>query len=272
MKVIVDAKANEVATLAKLGLLKGARILERKEPKRRQLSQATEAELVKKLDELRLFRLEHGSFDIPRTGEHSELGEWLDKLKETYVKRPNGYRIRWLREHAKDVLKYLSDWSAAKVTKAGVRNVPFWLSAAWVCEFMSRKLAAPSQASIHPDEVALAKWLTRWTGTAAMQGLASKAHMSFIASTLDDVARDLRSRNAAVVDQAREVVRHWQAGPLYTSVAALCETDAEWMTGQRRRRCERQVLEREAFWPTWTEWRRDAEVWVRKPQRPNGKA
>lgn len=267
MKITIDAKGKEVEALAKAGLLKGARVLERKAAKRRQLSRQTEAVLIMRLDQLRAYKLRTGSFDVPRTGEYAELGDWLDKLRETYVKAPDGYRIRYLREHAPDLLAYLANWAKTKVTKATVRNAPFWLSAAWVAEFMELKLNAPSQASIHPEEVAMAKWLSRWTSTDAIEKLRREPGAYEVAAELGELAQMLRSRDRNIVDSARDRVRKWRDAELYRTLASMCAGDTEWLTAKRGREFDRCVATGGRFWPTWTEWKREAAVWVTKAAR-----
>ena len=264
MKITIDARGKEVEALAKAGLLKGARVLERKAAKRRQLSKQTEEVLIMRLDQLRGYKLQFGSFDVPRIGQYSELGDWLDKLRETYVKAPDGYRIHYLREHAPDLLAYLSNWAKTKVTKATVRNAPFWLSASWVADFMEVKLNAPSQASIHPDEVAMAKWLSRWTSTDAIEKLRREPGAYEVAAELAELAQMLRSRDRNLVDQARESVRSWRDGKLYRTLVSMCVVDEDWLTAKRRREFDRCVETGERFWPTWTEWKREAAVWVTK--------
>ena len=263
MKITIDAQAKDVQVLAKAGLLKGAKVLQRTPAKRRQLSKKTETVLRARLDMLRAYRDRFGSFEVPRTGIYAELGDWLDKLRETYVKAPDGYRIRYLREHAIDVLGYLADWARRKVSRMTVRSAPFWLSASWVAEFMETKLNAPSQASIHPDEVAMAKWLSRWTSQASMDRLKRDASAYYVAQELDDLAQMLRSRDRQEVDEARERIRTWRLSPMYGRIVKMCAEDEEWMTKKRRRALDERMMG-SSFWPTWSEWKRDASVWVKK--------
>lgn len=262
MKVIIEAPRKEIEALAKAGLLVGASIVEKRPAKRRQLSRANEGALKVRLQELRAYRDVHGSFEVPRTGEHESLGEWLDKLKETYSEAPDGYRIRYLSEHAQDVLAYLAEWDKNKRVRKAVRHAPFWVSAAWAAEFMALNLRAPSQASFHPDEVAMGKWLSRWTSVKGLASVSADRDAALVASELDRVAQALRSRDSWTVTQARAEVCAWKSGSLYQAIASLCERDTKWWLHQRRESLSERVMGREPFWPTWSEWKKDGAAWV----------
>lgn len=264
MRIFIEAKPEEVQKLADAGALKDAVILERSPLKRRQLSLSTEEELVKRLALLRAFKARFGSFDVPRSGDHADLGKWLDKLRQTYVKAPDGYRIDYLRKHALDVLAYLEDWSRTKVTKVVVRNAPFWLCAAWVAEFMEEKLCAPSQASTQPDEVALAKWLTRWTSAAALKKLKRKVDAYEVVAELSELAQMLRSRDVRIRAKATPRVQAWRNGDLYQRLARFCENDPNWDEDRERMGFAHVVEQRGRFWPTWLEWRGAQVVWKAK--------
>lgn len=262
MKVTIEAKTADLECLANAGLLQGARILERKDATRRQLSKETERVLRARLDDLSAFKNLTGSYDVPRRGANAELGEWLDKLKETYVKAPDGYRISYLREHAPDLLSYLAKWCASKSTREPFRNAPFWLSAAWAADFMERELRAPSQASIHPDEVAIAKWLSRWTSREALAKLGAKSDAHKIACQLDEFAQDLRSRNDTKSAEAKARISKWRSGDLYRMIVQLSKADEEasGVVDLNGSGC----IQGEVFWPSWTEWRSSQSAWAEK--------
>jgi Helicase associated domain len=262
VKVFIEAQISDLDRLAETGLLKGARVLARRETKRRRLSRETQRLLEENLDGLRAYKARHGTFDVPRTGENKALGEWLDKLKETFVEAPDGYRIRFLREQAPDVLIYLATWCASKSKRQPVKAAPFWLSAAWAAEFMAKELRAPSQASIQPDEVALAKWLTRWTSSKSLEKLGAASLSYGLACGLDEVAQGLRSRNPVTAAAAAEKIRNWHLGGLYQMVQELFASADE---------AEKQTVlvvagagtrEGHVFWPSWTEWRSAQSSWT----------
>lgn len=264
MKVLIDAHAGEIEQLASKGLLGGATVLERKTPKRRRLSRERTLALHVWLDTLRLYKTKKGSFDVPRDGPDAELGEWLDKLKETYIKAPDGYRISFLREHAPDVLAYLTAWAKERVARVPVRAAPFWMNAAWAAAFMEQRLNAPSQASLNPQEVALAKWLSRWTSSDALQRLSKTEQAVSAAMVLDDIAQRLRSRNSIVVAKAREEAAGWRKSSLYQLIGLLALMDTDWMSAQRRGVFERAYAGGLDFWPTSSEWKASHAVWIVK--------
>lgn len=124
------------------------------------------------------------------------------------------------------------------------------VSAAWAADFMARNLRAPTQASFQPDEVAIAKWLSRWASARALATLGRAGDAAYVARELDKLTRALRSRgvlaNLEQVEErlgalglagramirmgevmaiAREAIRD-QASPDNTgSVIALCDQD-----------------------------------------------
>jgi len=262
VKVFIEAGISDLDRLADTGLLKGARVLARKETKRRQLSRATEQLLEDNLQLLRDYKARHGTFDVPRTGANKALGEWLDKLKETYVKAPDGYRIQFLREKAPDLLMHLANWCASKSARQPVRAAPFWLSAAWAAEFMATELRAPSQASIQPDEVALAKWLTRWTGSDSLERLGHGTLSYSVACGLDEVAQGLLSRNPIKVAEAENKIREWHRGGLYEMVSTLFQSADEAERRMVTAIAAPASVAGHVFWPTWTEWRSAQSSWV----------
>jgi len=146
------------------------------------------------------------------------------------------------------------------VTKQPAMNQPFWLSAAWALEFMGTKLRAPSQASFWPDEVALAKWLSRWTTDAAIEKLRRCQGRAEIAIDLDRLVQGLRSRRQAIVTGTKTGLADWLNGDLYARIAKVAELDAEWMTEDRRLEFNRKLQAGRRFWPSWRDWKRETAV------------
>ncbi len=224
---------------------------------RRRLTRKTLAQLKTKVDELVAYKAKFATFDVPRDGPFASLGDWLDKLKETYAKRPDGYRIQWLSAHRPDVVRYLEAWKRDRVCKAPASNQPFWLTAAWALEFMGTHLEAPSQASAFPDEVALAKWLSRWTSDMAMQTFEARSGQAEVATSLDWMAQELRSRYQVTRESTQRAISNWTQLPLYDQIAALYERDLVSAGNDPRARASFEALKsaRTRYWPTWAEWK-----------------
>ncbi len=160
---------------------------------RRSLTHRALLDLGRRLEELEAYRAAHGTYNVPRAGEHAELGDWLDKLRETYAKRPDGHRIRCVVEHAPALHAYLMAWHATRLPRAACRAVPFWISACWAFDFMRAHARAPSQASSDMSEVAQARWLSRWASPTALDQLARRPFRKTVAEELSAIAHHLRS-------------------------------------------------------------------------------
>lgn len=256
MRVLVELSEDAVVRLAELGLVDQVDLATARAPKRRQLSAATVRELKERLAELRWYHAQHGNYEVSRHGEHWKLGEWLDKLKETYRRRPDGYRTQWVREHEPQLHRFLCSWSTAVPLSTGTygrRATPFWLSAAWTFQFMLERHRAPSQAVVDPVEVALSKWLSRWSCQAALERLRQKETRADIVKQLSSLAGMLRSRiheeQSAAISELGLGYEH----PVYRSLAMLCMCDGcdGWATDAW---IATAIMNRERFWPTWSQW------------------
>lgn len=253
LKCVVEISPEGVVKLAEMGLIKGAQVIGRNGPDRRAMSRSVERQIEACVDELRKCRRSDGSFDVSRTGDRAVLGKWWDKLKETYLTKPDAARIEWLKNHAPDLLVELEKWKRARVPRGGKRNQPFWLSAAWVFEWMLTTCQAPSQASVDPHEIAMAKWLSRWTAGGAVAALPSGAHRE-VAGELDMLAVALRSRRMEVRNKAVVELRKGYRHRLYAGLAELCKQDRRWARPDQVLMCREKIDRQLSFWPSRAEW------------------
>lgn len=252
MKILIEAGERELEALGRAGVLQGALVLQRTQLKRRRLSKENESTLIRRLEELRRYKQEFGTFEVPRSGSDAELGDWLDKLRESYVKAPDGYRIKFLEEHGRDLLGYLEEWANQRVRRLVPRPAAFWMSAAWAAEFMEKNLRAPSQGAVCPEEVAIAKWLTRWNNDANVKKL--KPMEQGIAVDLDEMASQLRRRNRRCVINGKLSALSWRSGGVYEGILLVSNVGAL---------VDAQALKRQRanFWPTWLEWKSEEWAW-----------
>lgn len=227
--------------------------------RRRSLTHRALLDLGLRLEELERYRAAHGTYDVPRAGEHAELGDWLDKLRETYAKRPDGHRIRCVIEHAPALHAYLMAWHATRLPRAACRAVPFWISACWAYDFMRGRARAPSQASSDMSEVAQARWLSRWSSPAALAQLSARPFRKTVAEELSAIAYHLRSAPPFTPGMVLPPILAQQFLQTYDTLAALASEEVQPCVTSPyvpMRAVLPAILARRArFWPSWAEWR-----------------
>lgn len=216
--------------------------------RRNRIRQADTTTLEKRVKELVAFEERTGSFDVPRSGDEAELGKWLDKLKESYAKRPNGGRADWLHRNAPKIHEHLVKWRATRVGRSGTRRVPFWLNAAWALEFMNRHGRVPSRMSEDGKERATAKWLQRWTSTRGLEEIHRDEDRHEVALELMRLGKGLKSEERVVVERARKEVEEACRGEWYDRLSAMCLNSA-WTTAERREKTVERIAKRQKFWP-----------------------
>lgn len=228
-------------------------LFERDTP-RRAMSRRMLEDAAYRLAQLEAYRLEHGSYDVPRDGEHGTLGDWLDKLRETFAKRPDGHRVRWVAQHAPSLYEHLQRWVATRHAQSQQRstNIPFWISACWCFDFMRTRLTAPSQASADPFEVSLARWLSRWSNASACTQLQRRPFRHSAGAELYAIAEHFRLSLCAP-DAAAAMFE-----AAHRTLTALADEEA---TGVQAAAwpISRTTLAHAAshggcFWPTWQQW------------------
>lgn len=244
-------------------------------PPRRDVSHETLSDLAQKVQELEDYRSVVGDYDVPRGPEHADLGEWLAKLRRTYVRCPDGQRVRWVSIHAPALHAHLVHWRTTSSTRPPVRNVPFWVSAGWAYEFMTINARAPAQSSTDPAEVVHAKWLTRWSDPFAVTQLAKHPLRQQVATALATVAARMRSAssNSAHLAHPPEIGALMLSA--YEALAGLASQDATDCPDDTIRVSPSLLRSVSAqggpFWPTWHDWRahRPRQANQRDPRWPN---
>lgn len=225
--------------------------------RRRALSQRVMRDLTLRLEQLEAFRAVHGTYDVPRVGEHAELGDWLDKLRETFAARPDGHRIRCVTQEAPALHAYLMAWRATRPMRAPSRPVPFWISACWAFDFMRSHARAPTQASTDMVEVAHARWLSRWSNIDATTALARRPFRKTVACELTEIAARLRRGPsltpgcvppdvARLFAQAYETLAALASEEVQPCPTSLCLPSQAVLPPILARRGR--------FWPLWDEW------------------
>lgn len=223
----------------------GSAALQPRRPARRRVKEATRLDLERRIGELVKYQRAHGSFDVPRSGKHAGLGDWLDKLKETFCSRPDGSRIQWVREEAPEVFRYLSEWKAGKQPRKRAGRTPFWLMAAWAMDFMHEHRRAPWSRSANRNEVRLATWMRRWTKRHGLE-MATQEHARYrVAIGLLKLSRDV----ANVVEKDPAYPACSYANDLFAQIAQLC-LGCNRATPMTRAQFAEAIAAKKRFWPS----------------------
>lgn len=129
--------------------------------------------------------------------------DWLGKLKESLRFRPGCAREVMLETTFPKLHGYLDAWRKEREQlelMSGKRQPPSFTGSARKCfELMVREKRAPTQASGNKQEVALAKWLSRYSKASIREKLIVGSARWEIVSELALIADGLRSSDADVV-------------------------------------------------------------------------
>lgn len=257
MKAILEVDTNELRALARTGLLEHATVLHRVDRQRRLLSASLTRATELHLRDLEAFFAETGHYEVPRAGRHAALAKWLSKLKESYVEGNGVDRLRLVESQHPALHLYLTQWAALRRARRPV-HAPAWMQGAWSMEFMAAKGRAASQASCEPDEIASAKWVTRWAP--ARDAFAGRERLDQrIGLAVYDVAqrfRDFRTRAAAHAE-----ARAWTNGSIYDLVAEAAKARPTLLHVD----LDRLSKHRLPFWPTRAAWAEKQATWQREP-------
>lgn len=222
--------------------------------KRRAMTQASRERLQAMVTSAVEFLTTHGHLRVERVGANYPLGDWVDKLKETYRARPGSAREQWLAAEAPALHAEINAWRLASSGKGArsARAVPaeFWKSAGQYFEVMYSTGMPPSQASEDRRVVALAKWLSRWMQPTSLYRLQTAPWRVEVIQELRRLTKSLRSKNVLVLYPARTELDAWKSHKLYGLIAAAALAESTGDAAASKGTLVAAMEEKAPFWGT----------------------
>lgn len=198
------------------------------------------------------WKIEKGTWAVPRSGELERVNRWLWNLRCTYRRDTNCERARLVRKLSPELDEHMR--GLCKSSRAGVaaKEVPVWLGCAWLLSFMMDNMKAPNRAA-GGQEARLAMWLKNKcrVGTSRRRRLSAEALDTL--AQLEELARRLRSRKEGVAEFARLDLQKGHEHPLVKSIARLAMQCGRTREGLKAR-MKRLAREGKRFWPSPQEW------------------